>query len=61
MAIELDSMKYSLIEGESETAVVSVISDDVTLDRDVLVMLMTTNGSAGSGVVQVLCVCTLYG
>ena len=48
---------YFVKEGESVIAVVSVMSNDVTLDRDVIVMLMTTNGSAGSGVVHVLCVC----
>ena len=39
-------MTYSVIEGDSETVVVSVISDDVTLDRDVIVTVITADGTA---------------
>ena len=40
------------MEGESVTATVSVISDDVTLDRDVVVTLMTANNTATTGQVH---------
>ena len=51
VTIGLDSMIYSVTEGESVTAVVSVMSDDVTLDRDVVVTVMTSDGTADSGIV----------
>ena len=42
---------YSVREGESVTAVVSVMSDEFTLDRDVVVIVITSNGTADSGIV----------
>ena len=44
---------YFVIEGDSETVVVSVMSDGVTLDRDVAVTVMTADGTASSGIVNV--------
>ena len=41
---------YSVTEGGSVTATVSVMSDDVTLDRDVVVIVMTSDGTAGPGI-----------
>ena len=50
---------YSVTEGESVNATVSVMSDDVTLDRDVVVMVMTSDGTADSGIVYMpTCTCT---
>ena len=46
VTIGLDSMMYSLMEGESETTVVSVMTNDVTLERDVLVTVVTADGTA---------------
>ena len=50
--IGLDSSVYSVMEGESMTATVSVIPDDVTLDRDVVVTLMTADNTATTGQVH---------
>ena len=48
-------MMYFVTEGESVNATVSVMSDDVTLDRDVVVMV----GTADSGIVYMpTCTCT---
>ena len=58
VTIGLDSMMYSVTEGESVTAVVSVMSDDVTLDRDVVVIVMTSDGTANIGIVYMpTCTC----
>ena len=52
-------MMYSVREGEMVTAVVSVMSDDVTLDRDVFVTVTTSDGTADSGIVYMpTCTCT---
>ena len=51
VTIGLDSMMYSVTEGGSVTAVVSVMSDDVTLDRDVVVTVITSDGTADIGIV----------
>ena len=52
-------MMYSVREGESVTATVSVMSDDVTLDRDVVVIVITSDGTADSGIVYMsTCTCT---
>ena len=40
---------YSVMEGESVTAVVSVVSDGISLDRDVVVTLMTADSTATTG------------
>ena len=53
VTIGLDSMMYSVTEGGSVNAVVSVMSDDVTLDRDVVVIVMTSDGTAGPGIVPI--------
>ena len=45
---------YSVTEGGSVTATVSVMSDDVTLDRDVVVTVITSDGTADSGIVYML-------
>ena len=66
--IGLDSMMYPVREGESVTATVSVMSDDVILERDVVVTVMTTDGTAttgsdGTGIVyyvQCVCSCMLH-
>ena len=51
---------YSVTEGKSVTATVSVMSDDVTLDRGVVVTVMTSDGTADSGIVYMpTCICTL--
>ena len=47
--IGLDSSEYSVVEGESVTVTVSVNSDDVTLDRNVIVTLMTVDDTATTG------------
>ena len=52
-------MMYSVTEGESVNAVVSVMSDDVTVDRNVVVTVMTSDGTADSGIVYMpTCTCT---
>ena len=47
--IGLDSSEYSVVEGESVTVTVSVNSDDVTLDRNVIATLMTAGNTATTG------------
>ena len=59
VTIGLDSMMYSVREGESVTATVNVMSDDVTFERNVVVTVMTSDGTADSGIVYML-TCTVH-